>query len=335
MARGRAPRVLLVRYRSLGDMILTIPAVEALGTTYPSARIEYVADDHLAPLLEHNPYLSRIHAYPRSRFRGLPSLRRVYEEVGFALRIARRDYDLVIDFHGNPRAAWLTFMTGAQTRIGFRHVRVRHYAYTRKVSLGREGEKQSAFHHLALARAAGARTPESPRPRVFLTPEEKRAAREALGGLSGGPFIAIHPGANSAARRWPPERFAGFAKWAEDEYSLPSVILAGPGETEVGPRIASLCGAKLLTDRSVRELAARTAEAAAFIGNDSGPMHLAGALGVPLVAVFGPHTTARWWPIGSPSRFVKPSRAGQSAVVAPLEQVKEAFAELAREVGLA
>ncbi len=133
----------------------------------------------------------------------------------------------------------------------------------------------------------------------------------------------------------PPERFAGFAKWAEHECSLPSVILAGPGETELGLRIAGLCGAKLLTDRSVRELAARTAEAAVFVGNDSGPMHLAGALGVPLVAVFGPYTTARWRPIGSPSRFVEPPEKGRGSAEVPLEHVKEAFVELAREVGLA
>lgn len=324
-------RILIVRFRALGDVVLTTPAVAAIKKAYPEAAVEFVADDLLAPILEGNPALSRVHAYPRSRFRRISTARRAVEDVEFTFRVARRGYDLVLDLHGNPRAAWLTFLTGAPRRVGFAHVRLRSAAYTTKVVLGAEAMRQSTYHHLALARAAGARAAGEAAPRIYLSDGERAAARERLGPLAGRPFLAIHPGASNARKRWPPERFVELARLAAERFGLPTLVLNDPASPGTSRSIAEGAGATFVRDSGVRELAALTGEAALFCGNDSGPMHVAAAVGVPVLAVFGPNSVDHWRPLVTPSRVVTPPEGGAARDV-PLNAAARALEELVEEL---
>lgn len=326
-------RILIVRLRALGDVLLTTPAVEAVRRAYPDAELEWVADDLIAPVLEGNPAIDRIHAYPRSRFRRISAARRAVEDLGFTLRVARRAYDLVIDFHGNPRAAWLTFLTGAPRRIGYARVRIRSAAYTNKVGAGEFAGKQSTYQHLALARAAGAPTPDAPRPRIYLREDERAAARAKLGPLAQRPFLAIHPGASHEGKRWPPERFIELARWARDHLDLPTLVLYDPASRGTSRTIAEGAGATFIQDSGVRELAALTAGAAVYCGNDSGPMHVAAAVGVPVLAIFGPTLVESWRPLVDRRRIVTPPSAGGPASEVPFEKVAGALEELCAEVG--
>jgi len=328
-------RILIVRLRALGDVILTTPAVEAVRRAYPDAELEWVADDLIAPILEGNPAIDRIHAYPKSRFRRISMARRAVEDFDFTLGVARRAYDLVIDFHGNPRAAWLTFLTGAPRRIGYARVRIRNAAYTRKIGVASLVGMQSAYHHLALARAAGAQPPDKPVPRIHLREDERVAARERLGPLAARPFLAIHPGASNMPKRWPPERFVKLLRWARETLDLPSVVLYDPARQGTSRTIAEGAGATFIQDRGVRELAALTAEAAVYCGNDSGPMHVAAAVGVPVLAIFGPSLVESWRPLTESCRIVTPPTEGAPTSEVPFETVAGALEELYAEVSTA
>lgn len=325
-------RVLIVRLRSLGDVILTTPAVQAVRDAYPGAVIEFVVDDTIAPILKGHPALDRVHAYPRARFRRISTARRMVEDFDFMTRVARRGYDLVIDFHGNPRAAWLTFLSGAPHRIGFAHVRLRSAAYTKKVALGAGALRQSAYLHLTLARAAGARGVGEPCPRIYLSDNERAAARERLGPLAGKPFLAVHPGASHASKRWPPDNFVKLARLARERFGLPTLVLYDPASPGTSRSIAEGAGATFVQDGGVRELAALTGEAALFCGNDSGPMHVAAAVGVPVLAIFGPSSVDLWRPLVTPSRIVTPAEGTAASAVA-LDDVAGALGELVAEVG--
>jgi len=325
-------RILIIRLRALGDVLLTTPAVEAVRRAYPDAELEWVVDDLIAPILEGNLAIDRIHYYPRSRFRRISIARRVVEDAEFTFRIARRDYDLVIDFYGNPRAAWLTFLTGAPRRVGYGRFRGRRAAYTTRFDSTALVGKHSARHHLALARVAGAPTTEAPRPHIHLNAEDRAAARERLGDLACRPFLAIHPGASNIHKRWPPERFIRLLRWARENLDLPSVVLYDPASQGTSRSIAEGAGATFIQDSGVRELAALTAEATVFCGNDSGPMHVAAAVGVPVLAIFGPTLVESWRPLADQSRTVTPPSPGAAASEVQFDDVAGALEELYAEV---
>lgn len=140
------------------------------------------------------------------------------------------------------------------------------------------------------------------------TGAERQAVEEmAVLGLDGQPFVAIHPGSGSPTKNWPAERFARIADYLDDRLGLPSVILGGPADGEVLERFAAVLGRppRMLTDRPLAVVSAVLRRARAFLGNDSGLGHLAGLLGLPTLALFGPTDPVNWSPLGPRVRTLR------------------------------
>ena len=125
-------RILLIRLRLIGDVVFTTPLIRALRRAYPDAWIAYLVEREAAPVVEHNPHVDEVVIAPRTR-----GARRIADDLALARRLRRERFDLVLDLHGGPRSAWLTWASGAGERVGY-DIKGRRWMYTRVVHRPRE-----------------------------------------------------------------------------------------------------------------------------------------------------------------------------------------------------
>jgi predicted lipopolysaccharide heptosyltransferase III len=279
-------RILLTRLRFIGDVVLTTPIIRSVREEFPSAHVAFLGDKHAVTLLEHNPCLDEIIPFDFSR----PSL---VEQVRVACRLRRARFDLVIDLFNNPRSALLTFASGAATRVGLdRPGRGRLYT----IRVRDDGRPKSPIDfHGQLLRAAGI-APTATKTELVLTPEERQDALQFLPDGTA-PLVGIHPGATWPAKRWSAERFGVLADALAAE-GFRVVLFNAPGDQEAVRRAieATASAPSILPVLPLRALAAMISHCAAFVCNDAGPMHIAAALDVPTVGLFGPGEDNIWFP---------------------------------------
>jgi lipopolysaccharide heptosyltransferase I len=314
--RGRSfSRILLIKPSAVGDVIHTVPVLARLRRRYPEARIDWLLTPPIAELIGHHPALSNVVPFDRKFFgrfgRSWAATRGL---VGLVRDIWRARYELVIDLHGQFRSAAFTFASRAPVRIGFDRPRrmadlaepqrlVRE-AYLHGWTGAREGAWVAYTHRIPIPSLdvhAVDRylwlTPmlglEDGPPDFRIPVPQASVARvaELLGrhGVRGQPYAVVVPGTTWETKHWPPERFAAVGRHLTRTGRR--VVLAGSGNERSRCRaVAAACpGAVDLSGQtSLSELAALVRGAAVCVTNDSGSMHLAVALGRPVVSVFGP-----------------------------------------------
>lgn len=300
-------KILLIRLRLIGDVVFTTPAIAALRTQHPAAKIAYLVEAAAAPVVQHNPHLDEVIVAERPR-----GVRRLLYDVALARRLRRERFDLVIDFHGGPRSAWLTRASGAPRRIGYA-MPWRTWAYTECAPWTRSllPPRHSVENQWDLLTPLGIAPPERGRPPAEMLVDEA-ATRSVAHRLSaagvppGASIVLIHVSAGNPFRRWPAEHFARVAATlARSDPARRIIITSGPSErgaaeavataaqAEAGAGAASIlrCG-----EFDLSELRALAARAALYIGGDSGPLHVAATTAVPIVALFGPTLPERSMP---------------------------------------
>jgi lipopolysaccharide heptosyltransferase II len=299
-------QILLVRLRLIGDVVFTTPAIRALRRRFPDARLTYLVEEAAAPVVHGNPHLDEVVAIPRTR--GVARLREDLR-IGRALR-ARR-FDVVIDFHGGPRASWLTWMTGAPRRIGYT-VAGRSWMYTTAVARPRElRPRHSVENQWDLLATLGLPAPDPARDALEMVEDAQARAevdrRLATAGVRDGePIVVMHVSAGNPFRRWPVESFAAVAAGLVTRDPARAVVLtSGPSERQAAVAAGELArrqpgtpGARILQigEVSLTELRALVGRAALYIGGDSGPLHVAGTTTTPVVGLFGPTLAVRSMP---------------------------------------
>ena len=261
-------RVGIVRLRSLGDAVLSTPAIHLLKAARPDLQIAVVIEDRFAEVYAGNPDIDAI----------LPPGVRV-------LRQFRPD--LCLNLHGGPVSARLTALSGAKWRAGFAHY-ANLWAYnvqipTAQQILGLERKVHTAEHLASAMFFLGVPRREIPRARLFTTPG-------ALPGLLP-QYAVIHPTASHPSKAWPSPFFLNIAKHLKRTQNLQSIFIGGPSEDlspfQIWPTFSN---APLNQVKRVLQ------GATLFIGNDSGPAHMAAAFGVPVVVLFGPSDEVTWAP---------------------------------------
>ena len=291
-------RVLVTRLRQIGDVILSLPLVEALRQLYPDAEIDYLAEDAPAQAAIGHPALRRVFRFNPQSWPGFPAP----PDLLFRLRAAR--YDWVIDLYGNPRSALIARWTGAPVRVGpGRRSRRRLYTH----SIPPVVEPLSAVdHHLLALRALGIPSPiRRGSPRIHLTPGERARGSALLASAlpAGGSRVGLHVGNRWPAKRWPEERFQALLR-ALSTIGARGVVLAGPGETALARRVAAGQGgrpdAPVIADLPLRDYFAVVASLDALVTNDGSPLHAGPALGVPTVGILGPTVPEIWFPYDDP-----------------------------------
>ena len=298
--RVEARRVAIVKPSALGDIVHSLPVLTALRTRFPAARITWVVNSAYESLLTGHPDLTDTLPFDRGAFRGVRGA--IATAISFAAELRRRRFDLVIDMQGLLRSGLMAWMTGAPTRVGFHNAREgSRYAYTHKLKSPALDAAHAVDRMWYVAEAFGVgHLPKTFR--VPLQPAEVDAAQRELAALPR-PVIAVAVGAKWLTKRWPVSHFAELLNRASSHFGASCVFLGAGDDTALSLEVASrLRGPSLdLTGKtSLPRLAAVLSNSDAMLGNDTGPLHLAAALGTPCVAPYlctkvalhGPYTQA-------------------------------------------
>jgi predicted lipopolysaccharide heptosyltransferase III len=295
MAPSMPPRhILVIKLRYLGDVLLATPALEALKAAYPSTRLTVVVNRGTEAMLAGNPHIDEVLPLERGS---------ILSQWRFLRELRRRRFDVVIDLTDADRSAWLSRMTGAPVRIGFNDEgRFRGHCYTNVVH-GEPGTHriERDLASLAPLNIAAAETI----PRLWLTPEEKWRAADLLsreGVDRKKPLAMLQPGARYWFKAWPWERFAALADRLAEQYGYQVLIGGNQQEFELAERICGTAASRpinLAGRADMRIYAAVLKRTSLFVGNDSGAMHVAAAVGAPVVALFGPSDPKEWGPRGA------------------------------------
>jgi ADP-heptose:LPS heptosyltransferase len=322
--------VLAIRLRALGDVVLTTPALRALKRGHPDAALEVVTEARYAPLLEGLAAVDRVWTLERTHS-ATPRL---------VAELRRRSIRVAVDFFGNPRSALLTRLCGARRRFGYA-LRGRgswyHVQVPRSVDPAPGRREYAAATHVRLAIAAGG-VEDGLEPRIALTAAAMREAAAlvaAAGFAATDSVVGLVAAGTWPTKRWPVAYAALLAERLRRE-GRPVLLLAGPGEDAVTRAVCErLPDLPVLPPCGVGTLAAVVARLGAVIGNDSGPMHIAAAFGVPTFAWFGP-THPDTWTAPAPRHAVwrssVPCRACDRTVCAHWNCLPELAPERAAEL---
>jgi heptosyltransferase-2 len=295
----------------IGDVVMISPALAALRRHYAGARIEVVATPVVAECLRGDPSVDDLIVFERrGRHAGVSGLLR------FARQLRGRRFDLSVLFPKAIGAALMAWLARIPVRIGLATDR-RGWLLTHPVPFcGGLAERHHLEIFLEVARAAGCAI-DDPSPSFHLGDEDLAWADAFLSERSAGRFpflLALHVGASKRPRGWHRERFAEAAMQIAESRDGGVVLLGAKGDQEEMDQVAARLGTRALNAcgrSTIKQMAALIARCSLFLGNDSGPMHLAGALGVPVVAIFGPgdpERTAPRTPRGSEGSVITVSR---------------------------
>lgn len=302
-------RILIVKPSSLGDVVMTLPALALLRATYPDAELGWFVNTEFAPLLDGHPMLAHVHAWDRGRrgsftgfVRGASSLRRVLREVRHV------GYDVAYDFQGLLRSGVITKRSGARERIGFADAReLSPVFYTDKRTVP-DGAVHAVDRYRALVDPACTSDVTFSLGIDDATRNDMDRLLGDLGLGDGERFVAINPAARWPSKRWPLERFGRVAAWIHEQAGLRSVCV-GAASFRKDARVVVEAGGEAAFDAtgrtSLKELAALLERADFLVTNDSGPMHVAVAVGTPVVALFGPTDPRKIGPYGDGHEVVR------------------------------
>lgn len=303
-----APRILILKPSSLGDIVHGLPVLAAIRSSRPESRISWLVARAFAPFLQNHPAIDELIIFDRTRFGKMwfnPFATRDF--LKFVRDLRRRRFDLIIDLQGLLRSGLLARLAGAGRRVGFADAREGGWLfYTHRVA-----PPPSAVHavdrNLAVAAALGMRGA-PPTFDLGITDAEMTAARSILGSVADAPFAAILPGARWSSKQWRKDGFASVIDHLENNERLRCIILGGPDDAPLAASIAAACTTRpsnLAGQTTLRELTAILSLAARVICVDSGPMHIAAALGRPITAIFGPTNPSRTGPYGETAQVVR------------------------------
>ena len=302
------PASLLVRATNwLGDAVMTTPALAGIREGFPDARIVLLARPLVAELFRHHPDVDEVMVYERpGRHEGTLGRLRLAGEL------RRRRFDGALLLQNAFDAALIAFLGRIQERAGY-PTDGRRILLTLPVPLT-PGilERHEVEYYLCLLDGLGIPRPMPASLKLTVTEEEKEAmaTRLALFGIErGAPIVAINPGATfGSAKRWYPDRFAAVADALSEEWGAAIVVVGSPAEAPLAGEIEAATRKPLINlagKTSVRDLMALLSLSAFLVTNDSGPMHIGAALGVPLVAIFGPTDWRRTSPWTSLAKVVR------------------------------
>lgn len=306
-------RILIVRLGAMGDIIHTLPAAMALRQALPEAALGWVVEERWAELLcatseprsglrsERRPIVDKVHAVNTKAWRHDLLSPQTWEQAAAMISEMRAPkYQVAVDFQGAIRSSLLARWSGAPTIYGMRQPRenVASMMYTRQVAVSGVHVVQQ---YLSLAEAVVGRPPDLPQIEFPRDPVAEEKVENWLQAKGINSFALLNPGAGWGAKQWPAERYGEVARELAKD-GVRSLINFGPGEEKIA-RVAEeeSNGAGVAVESSLPELIALTRRTRLFIGGDTGPMHLAAALNIPVVAIFGPTDPARTGPFGTRS----------------------------------
>lgn len=278
-------RILVCQLRQIGDVLLTTPSIRLLRERYPHAAIDVFTEKKCTPVLENNPFVRKVWALNKKELPHFPA------ELKFYARIARENYDLVVDFQQLPRCRFVTLLSRAEVRLSYPPPWYNRLLYTHwspQIPAYSAGYRASILAPLGISWTGQA-------PEIFLTADETAWAREYLAGfgLAPGQYITLDPTHRRSTRLWPARHYgAMIGRVHAARPDLRFFILFGPGERDMAREVLDHCPAAqacVLPDTVIglRQMAAVQSLARLHVGNCSGPRHFAVAVNTPTLTILG------------------------------------------------
>ena len=301
---AQAKNILVINLLYLGDLVFSTPFLRNLRKNYPTAKIDMVVNTNFLKVVENNPYLNDLYPYSKSY--------NLKESIAFALRLKKNHYDLGLNIHGSLRSNLLLSLINPGYKVGFAHGIM-------KFTLNRSLQPLNGCHmvdvYLQFLRDMGITNiddqgleltvPKSALKKIELFLEKNKITRETR-------LIGLNTGGTWKTKRWTVEGFAQLADELQSIDHCQVVFLGGPGDL---PRVKSIIGLMKTTplmttgQTSLTELMALLEKCSLVISNDSGPVHIAAAVGTPTITIFGPSDEIKYRPYGKNNLVVKSNLA--------------------------
>ena len=297
----RQKRILVSRTDRIGDVLLSTPAIKTLRKNFPKSYIAVMVRPYARDIVLGNPYLDEVIIYDK-----YGAQRSLYSTIRFAWKIRKKRFDLALILHPTNRAHIVIFLAGIKKRVGFN--RKMGFLLTDKIEHKKqEGKKHELEYTLDIIRSLGLEAEDK---ELFMPirKDSEMHIEEFLANSGVSPedrLVALHPGASCPSKIWPKERFARVVDRLADEFKVKVVVVAGLDDVDIGRDLLALLHCPYIDatgKTTVSELASLLRRCHLFISNDSGPVHIASALGRPVVAIFGRSqpglSSRRWGPTG-------------------------------------
>jgi lipopolysaccharide heptosyltransferase I len=293
-------KILIIKPSSLGDIVHSLPFLNAVKNTFPFAEIHWVIAKGFEGLLENHPMVKRLWIINKDRWKSLKRIKETAIEFKSLFKeLEYESYDVVIDLQGLLRSGILTYATRSPVRVGFKEAREgSRLFYTYKIKGGRE--IHAVDRYLKIASAIGCETENISFPMPLIKESENiKKLKENIVD-----YAVLVPGARWKTKRWLPANFGKLASILD----IKTIIVGSAGDAEIAKGIEFCSGGKALSiagGTNIKELISIIRGARCVISNDSGPMHIAAAFGIPVVAIFGPTNPVRTGPYGRNHIIVK------------------------------
>lgn len=291
-------KILCIKPRGIGDIVLSTIIIDSLSAYYKGSKIDYLTEPFAAPAVEDNPLVNKVIPMGKTEF-----------PLWVALRIRKENYDMILDLWSNPRTAQITFLAGllggVKYRVGFAY-RGRKYAYNILATSGR-GAYHSAEHNLQILKALHIDAI-SKNIHFYISDADKKYASKYFTDTftSSDLVTGIIPAGGWASKRCEASKWVEICVALKEKYNTKFLILWGPGDEKDAQYIISQLGddAKLAPKTELKQMSALIERCSLIIANDSGPMHISAALGIPTLGIFGPTNPLAHGPYSPNSAYV-------------------------------
>lgn len=300
--------ILIVKLSAIGDVVHALPVASALKNCYPKARITWVVEKPAYDLLTNNPYIDEIIVFDKLKFKSFLGF--MHHSPGFIRRLREAKFDLSLDLQGLFKSGMISFLSGANSRLVYENAREGSHLLSKRV-VGEYSQGHVVDRYLDVVRSLGCKI-HKPVFDVVVPPDQGELTRRivAKAGLDiERSYVVLALGANWPNKIWPFEHFAKLSDRLYNANIIP-VMIGGSGDRILADHISSMTQIPpidLTGKTTLKQLAYVIQKASAFVGGDTGPMHLSVAMGTPTVALMGPTDTIRNGPYGK----------GHAAVVTP------------------
>jgi len=300
-------RILVVRTDRIGDVLLSTPVIKVLRQKFPQAYISMMVSPYARDIIEGNPCLDEVIVYNKEgKHKGLLG------SLKFASRLKKKKFDLAIILHPTNRVHLLTFLAGIPERLGYN--RKLGFLLTRSIEHAKQkGQMHEAEYNLELLGDLGI-TGDACDLFMPVRDDSEKWAEDLFnkeGIRDTDKILAINPGASCPSKIWPAERFAEAAEKLSQRYNFKIIILGGPKDMHLADKVSreiKIKATNLSGRTSVNQMASILRRSALFISNDSGPVHIASALGTPVISIFGRNqpglSPRRWGPLGKRDKYL-------------------------------
>jgi 3-deoxy-D-manno-octulosonic-acid transferase len=299
-----AKRFLVIRLSSIGDVLHCTPVVRELKQAFPTAHITWVVGRGAADLLKANPYIDEVYVWPREKWEDhmrhgrFAEAWKLWQQLRLDLRA--RNFDIVLDVHGLFLSGMVALASGAKRRIGLSNTRELNSLFMTEIAPAAEHEQHIIQRYLSILQPFGIK-PGSYNMTLELTKPDLDFADQFLDSAGIKPqqqLVALIPATTWAAKNWPPEYFAELADALAQHVRV--MLCGGPADRYLAQQVLQKTSAPVIDavgQTNLPQLAALLKKATVVVTGDTGPLHMAIAMGVPTVSIFGPTNPKRFGPL--------------------------------------